>query len=105
MLRLPRTLTWNAATEGELAAHELTVSDAFDVLRLNPRFYAQQSKSEFSARGFYRIRPPRLRMVGPTPSGRMLTIILEIPDAHGASHIVTGWESSVAEIERYGEDV
>lgn len=105
MRRIPARLTWNAATERELAAHELGVSDAFAVLGLDPRFYGQQPRPEISARGFYQMRPARLRMVGPTPSNRMLTFILEIPDVHGSSHIVTGWESSLTEIERYGEDV
>lgn len=105
MLRLPARLAWNAATEGELAAHELAVSDALYVLRGAPQFYAQGPKPEISSRGFYRIRPPRLRMVGPTPSDRMLTFILELPDEDGASHVVTGWESSPAEIAAYGEDV
>lgn len=105
MLRIPAKLTWNATTERKLAAHELTVGDAFDVLHEEPQFYAQGAKPEISDSGFYRTRPARLRMVGPTRSDLMLTFILELPDRDGASHIVTGWESSAKEIETYGQDV
>lgn len=42
-------------------------------------------------------------MVGPTGTGRMLTFILELPAADLSSHIVTGWDSSEAEVNAYDE--
>lgn len=105
MERLPATLTWTKASDRELAAHELTVIDAFGVFLTGPRFFRQKSAPEITERGVYRIRPERFRMVGPTPSNRMLTFVLEIPDLDGASHIVTGWDSTLDEIARYDEAV
>lgn len=46
-------------------------------------------------------RPPRLRMVGPDRSGRVLTIIIEYPDSTGGSHVITGWPASKDEQARY----
>ena len=100
-IRVPATLTWNSATVAELAAHDLTVADALDVFEGDAEFFAQSPAAEISPRGIFQGRPQRLRMVGPTATGRLLTIILELPDDRLASHIVTGWEADAREAERY----
>lgn len=40
-------------------------------------------------------------MIGPDNTGRLLTIILEMPDADDRAHIVTGWTASRGERSRY----
>ena len=98
---IPMTLTWNSATVAELAGHELTVEHAIEVFEHDPEFFSQPPLGEISSRGRFQVRPQRVRMVGPTGTGRMLTFILEMPDGDLASHVVTGWESDLSEIERY----
>ena len=103
MDELPVTLRSNDATVAELAAHGLAVRDAFEVFFGDPEFFRQPELGEISRSGVYRERPRRLRMVGPTGTGRMLTFILELPAADLSSHIVTGWDSSEAEVNAYDE--
>ena len=98
---IPMMLTWNSATVSELAGHELTVEHAIEVFERDPEFFSQSPSAEISSRGVFQVRPRRVRMVGPTDTGRMLTFILELPNDDFASHVVTGWESDLSEIERY----
>ena len=100
-IQVPATLTWNSATVAELAAHDLTVADALDAFEGDAEFFAQPPAAEIFPRGMFQVRPQRLRMVGPTATGQLLTIILELPDDRLASHIVTGWETDAREAERY----
>lgn len=100
---LPIDLSWNRATMAELAAHELTVDDAYSVFQNQPEFYAQRPSPEIGRQGSYRHRPERLMMIGPTRSGRMLSFILELPDADRLCHVVTGWDSTLEEIEAHDQ--
>ena len=100
-IQIPATLAWNGATVAELAAHELTVDDVIEVFEGDAEFFVQAPAPEISTRGVFQVRPQRLRMVGPIATGRLLTIILEMPDDRLASHIVTGWEADTRETERY----
>lgn len=93
-------LVWNDETEDKLAGRGLRVEDAYGVLDGRLRFFRQRARLEGSSTGL-RERPARLRMIGPDRSGRMLTFILEQPDAAGASHIVTGWLADRDELARY----
>ncbi len=101
MAELPIDLSWNDATVAELAAHQLTIRDAAGVFFNEPEFYAQDPSAEIDRRGVYRYRPERLMMIGPTRSGRMLSFILELPDAQQRCHVVTGWDSTPEEVEAY----
>lgn len=40
-------------------------------------------------------------MIGPDAGGRLLTIILDIPDQYRESHVVTAWMSTPGEQSRY----
>ena len=97
----PATLTRNNATVAELAAHDLTVADALDVFEGDAQFFAQSPAAEISPRGIFQVRLQRLRMVGPTATGRLLTFILELPDEDGVSSLVTGWPADKAEVAKY----
>ena len=95
-----RSLVWNDVSEDELANHGLLVEHAQDVLWGRPRFKTQKRRDELDEFGVHP-RPKRLRMIGPDGSGRLLTIILEMPDAEGRAHIVTGWPVKPSERTEY----
>lgn len=95
-----RGLVWNDVSEDKLAAHGLSIVRAQEVLWGRPRFKTQEEGREIDEFGV-RPRPKRLRMIGPDGSGRLLTIILELPDADGDAHVVTGWPAKPSERTRY----
>ena len=101
MPRLPADLKWTRATAEHLAAHEISVDDALAVLENAPVFFEQDPVSEFTGAGFYRMRPHRLKMLGPDDQGRFLLFILELPDRNGRSGIVTGWVAQKDEVDIY----
>ena len=84
-------VTWGGAAEDEMARHGVSGWNAQDVFHGDPRFFRQQGKEETDASGRWRIRPDRIKMVGPDAGGRLLTFGLEYPDSEGLSQIVTGW--------------
>lgn len=96
-------LSWNDMTESELAGHRLTIDDAFEVLDDAPRHFRQRPKSQLRPDDAIVERPARLRMVGWTVQGRLLTFIIEYPDDAGRSHVVTGWPADDEERARYGQ--
>ena len=95
-----RGLIWNDVSEDELANHGLSIRLAQEVLWGRPRFKEQKERDELDEFGV-RPRPRRLRMIGPDGSGRLLTIILELPDADGDAHVVTGWPVKPSERTQY----
>ena len=101
MLRRPTRLTWGRETVEHLVAHGTTVRDAVAVFENEPLFFDQDRRLEASAQGIFRVRPPRLRMLGPDDAGVVFTFILEQPDSRGRSRIVTGWIAGKDEAETY----
>ena len=93
-------LDFNEETEAELHRHRLTIDDAYQVLEQRPFFRAQPPADERSPDGSLRRRPPRVQMIGPDRTGRLLTIILERP-VDGAAHVVTGWAADKEQRDRY----
>ena len=94
-------LSGNDATDEELAAHGLDFFDALDVYDGPAKFFPQAAQLLSDAGGRLREQPARLRMVGPNASGRLLTIVLELPSAEGVSHVVTGYPASSGQRTRY----
>lgn len=95
------SLSVNDATENKLAGRGLTIEDAFGVLDDAPRYFRQRAGAQPGPSGAIVERPARLRMVGRTASGRLLTFIIEYPDEAGCSHVVTGWPADSDEQARY----
>lgn len=95
-----RDLVWNDVSEDKLAAHGLSIARAQEVLWGRPRFKTQEEGQEVDEFGV-RPRPKRLRMIGRDGSGRLLTVILELPNAEGDAHVVTGWPVKPSERTEY----
>ena len=95
-------VTWGEAAEDEMARHGMSGWDAQDVFDGSPRFFRQPGKEEMDASGRWRMRPDRIKMVGPDAGSRMLTFVLEYPDSDGLSQVVTGWPADKKERARYG---
>ena len=93
-------LNFNEETEAELHRHRLTIDDAYQVFEERPFFRPQPPTDERSPDGSLRRRPPRVQMIGPDRTGRLLTFILERP-LDGAAHVVTGWEANKEQQDRY----
>ncbi len=93
-------LSANETTEEELHRHGLTLEHAYQVLEEHPAFWPQKPTDEVLPDGSIRRRPERIQMIGPDRSGRLLTIIIE-PPVDGASHVITGWDASKAQRDRY----
>ena len=76
-----RGLDYNDATEKELAAHGLDPDDALDVYDGPAKYFPQDAKDRLDdGERLYR-QPDRILMIGPDASGRLLTFVLELPDA------------------------
>lgn len=94
-------LKGNGATDEHLWKHGLTVWDADDVWEGPAKYFDQDGTIYEDPGSGLRERPIRTVMIGPDKSGRLLTIILELPDLLGESHVVTGWISTRGERSRY----
>ena len=89
-----RALDYNEATEDELAAHGLDLDDALDVYEGPAKYFPQDAKDRLDDDARLVQQPERLLMVGPDASGRLLTFVLELPDADRICHVVTGYPSA-----------
>ena len=81
----------------------LSFDRAVEVLNGKPKFATQAEANVPDEFGNDRIQPERLIMIGPDRGGRMLTFVLELPDADRVSQVVTGWESDDAEQSSYDQ--
>ena len=97
----PQELSWSDSTIEKLAIHFLTIADAFAVLERAPIFLTQGSLLEQDDSGRIRSRPERIRMIGPGRTDQILTFVLEYPDLHGESFMVTGYASPRHDRESY----
>ena len=87
-------LDYNVATEDELAAHGLDLDDALDVYEGPAKYFPQDAKDRLDDDARLVQQPVRLLMIGPDASGRLLTFVLELPDADRICHVVTGYPSA-----------
>lgn len=94
-------LTGNDASAQHLWQHGLSMLDADDVWFGPAKYFDQGAELEIDEGGQLHERPDRLVMIGPDASGRLLTVILELPNERGESHVVTGWVSTSAQQSRY----
>lgn len=94
-------LVENEATREELWAHGLTIEDADDVWEGPAKYFAQPARQRADVPDQSSIQPERMKMIGPNRGGRLLTFILDVPDAYGFSHVVTGWNADAEEQARY----
>lgn len=95
-------LTWNEESVEELARHGLDTGQAEDVLLSGQaKRFRQPARPRHSGPSHGTSQPERIKMIGPDNTGRLLTIILEMPDADDRAHIVTGWTASRGERSRY----
>ncbi len=94
-------LDWSADIPSKLGRHGLTTDDAQDVFRIRPLLAWQKEEWQLGDDGLLRLRPRRVRMIGPDYSGRFLTFILEAPDDRRVSQIVSGWPATRRDIARY----
>ena len=76
--------------EGEMARHGVHPDEVWQVLDFRPAFF--RNKKEHAA---------TLLMIGPTDSGRFLTVPPAATPVRGRWRPVTAWESSVGERARY----
>ena len=96
-----RTLVWNEASIEELARHGLRPEDAEAALESGiAKRFRQAARMRRHLRQSTARQPERIKMIGPDRSGRLLTIILELPDDNGLARIVTGWQASAGERSR-----
>ena len=91
----------NDATGEELWVHGLSLDDADDVWEGPAKYFPQPARRREGRLGNVRLQPERMKMIGPDPTGRLLTFVLELPDQHQVSHVVTGWVSDDEEQARY----
>lgn len=91
----------NEETDEHLWRHGLTIWDADDVWEGPAKYFDQDAKAFEELGPGTPGRPERIVMIGPDKRRRLLTIILEPPDEHEESHVVTGWISSPGQQSRY----
>lgn len=85
-----RRLRWDAWNVAHIARHEVTPEEAEEVCHGAP-LLSETYKG-------------RIRVVGPTPGGRMLTIILA-PEGEGVFYAVTARPASRKERRRYEQQM
>ena len=93
----------NEASDDELWRHGLRFQDADDVWAGPAKYFNQAERLRADEDNWLHRQPRRLKMIGPNASGRLLTLILELPNADGYSHVVTGWPSSAGDRSRYNQ--
>ena len=96
-----RGLLASGGTDDELWAHGLSIEEVDEVWLGPAKYFDQGERLVEDEDGWLRTQPHRLKMIGPDRTGRLLTIILELPDTEGYSEVVTGWPSSRGERARY----
>ena len=74
----------SAKSEDELADHGVSPDEAVEVSWNGPRFFRDKIQR-------------RELMIGRTHGGRLLTIVVQPANEHGAWDVVTGWDASTGE--------
>lgn len=85
----------------KLWRHHVEEREVWEVLWESPVFKYQEPQDEIREDGTLRQRNARLLMIGRTRSRRIITIVLELPDAFGVSEVVTGFDSKGNELAWY----
>ncbi len=97
-----RSLSWNEVSIEELARHGPSTDEAEEVLSEGQaKRFKQPARPRRDSVRMGQMQPERIKLIGPDRSGRILTLILELPDGDGYAHIVTGWSASAGERTRY----
>lgn len=91
--RIPN-LRWDDRSQDKLWVHRLTIDDALAVARGSPIIIQQDARDEERPDGTIGVRPPRLLLIGPDRSNRMVTLVIEYPRDDFSSRIVTGWRAA-----------
>jgi hypothetical protein len=86
-------LAWYSANIAKLAAHGVAQYEADDMII--------EDAWVVDVDDYY---PDQFRVIGPTSSGRFLTLVLEATDAPEVWRPVTGWPSSDVEIAYHREE-
>lgn len=94
-------LVGNDATDDHLWKHGLMMRDADRVWEGPAKYFDQGTDLKMGEGAQLHERPDRVVMIGPDAGGRLLTVILELPNELGVSHVVTGWISTLAQQSRY----
>lgn len=82
--------------------HGIDDADIRAIIRDNPVLMQQKAKVEWREGSGFRMRPPRLKVIGRGVGPRLITLIIEGPDERGRRHIVTVFPTSnAADINRY----
>ena len=88
-----RKLVFTRAVRAKLRARQLRPRHISAVFRIAPYFVQQEERQVPAEPGWLRLQPPRIKMIGPDDSGRLLTVILDEPDADGYAVVVTAYPS------------
>lgn len=91
----------NRSTDDELWRHGLLFDDADDVWLGPAKYFTQPARQRADVPRSSSTQPERMKMIGPSRGGRLLTFILDMPDAFGFSHVVTGWTADAEEQAQY----
>jgi hypothetical protein len=86
-------LNWRPANLAELAAHGVGQGEVEGLIALDA-WVALRHPSY----------PDQVRVIGPTPNGRFLTIVMEPNDIATAWRPVTGWPSTAAELAYHSQE-
>ena len=88
-----RRLVWWRDNLAKLAAHRIVQREVLEVVALDR--WAVYGHPDY---------PNQVRIVGPTRSGRLITVVLDPTDAPERWRPVTGWDANVEETEYYREE-
>ena len=82
--------------------HAIDDADIRAIFRDNPVLMRQKAEVEWREGSGFRMRPPRLKVIGRGIASRLITLIIEGPDERGRWHMVTVFPTSNAnDINRY----
>ena len=85
-----------------MSDHAIDDADIQAVIHDDPVLMQQKAKAEWREGSGFRMRPPRLKVIGRGRGPRLITLIIEGPDERGHWHIVTVFPTSNAtDINRY----
>jgi hypothetical protein len=86
-------LRWSDHNESKLAAHGIARREVVEVLDVDAWVPATDDRY-----------PNQVRIIGPTVSGRFLTLVLEETEEAGLWRPVTGWDSTPTEREYHRDE-
>ena len=88
-----RRLTWRRANVEKLATHGITQQEVLEVLQVD--HWVVYVHPDY---------PDEVRIVGPTRSGRLITVALDPTDEPDRWRPITGWGATAGEIEYHRQE-